>query len=120
MLFRSTRAYWTKCRSELTDMITQLGSPTLFFSLSAVDTKWPDLHTLMPGNLEGHALNAHRRNIDNVVNYPHVVVMYMHHRFSIFREEVLENIFVLKIFGTASSIFFISRHTFYFLLPISL
>jgi len=35
---RGTRAYWMKCRSELTDMVTQLGCPTLFFTLSAVDT----------------------------------------------------------------------------------
>lgn len=36
---RGTRAYWTKCRFELTDMITQLGCPYLFFTLSAADTK---------------------------------------------------------------------------------
>ena len=79
-------------------MITQLGSPTLFFTLSAADTKWPDLHTLMPRNSEGHSLNAHLRNIENVVNYPHVVAMYMHHRFNIFREEVLEKYFHAKDF----------------------
>jgi ATP-dependent DNA helicase PIF1 len=33
---RGTRAYWKKCRTELTDMITQLGCPTLFFTLSAL------------------------------------------------------------------------------------
>ena len=31
-------------------MITQLGCPTIFFTLSADDTKWPDLHKLMPFN----------------------------------------------------------------------
>lgn len=36
---RGKRAYWTKCQSELTDMITQLGCPYLFFTLSATNTK---------------------------------------------------------------------------------
>ena len=70
-------------------MITHLGCSTLFFTLSAADTKWPDLHTLMPADSDGRALNVHRKKIENVVNYPHIVAMYMHHRFSIFREEVL-------------------------------
>lgn len=41
---RGTRPYWNKCHLELTSyMINQIGSPTFFFTLSAVDTKWPDL-----------------------------------------------------------------------------
>ena len=36
---RGSMAYWTKCRVELTDMITQLGFPSFFFTLSAADTK---------------------------------------------------------------------------------
>ena len=58
---RGTRAYWAKCHSELTDMITQLGSLALFFTFSVTDTKWHDLHTLMPRNSDVHALNTHRR-----------------------------------------------------------
>ena len=42
-----TKAYWTLRRSELTNMITQLQCPTLFFTLSVADTKWPDLHVIM-------------------------------------------------------------------------
>jgi hypothetical protein len=44
---RGTRAHWNSRRRELTEMITQLGCPTLFFTLSATDTKWPDLHVVM-------------------------------------------------------------------------
>ena len=44
---RGTRAYWTKFQAELTDMITQLGCPSFFFTLSVTDTKWPELHSLM-------------------------------------------------------------------------
>ena len=46
---RGTRSYWNKNRVELTNMINQQGTPTFFFTLSAADTKWPDLHALMPG-----------------------------------------------------------------------
>ena len=42
-----THSYWNKSRVELTNMINQQGTPTFFFT-SAADTKWPDLHALMP------------------------------------------------------------------------
>jgi ATP-dependent DNA helicase PIF1 len=87
---RGTRAYWTKCHAELTDMITQLGCPTLFFTLSAADTKWPDLHNVMPKNAHSRRLNEHRKKIENVIQYPHLVAMYMHQRFQIFEEEVIK------------------------------
>ncbi|XP_057839483.2 uncharacterized protein LOC131049446 [Cryptomeria japonica] len=40
---RGTRPYWNKCHFELSSMINQIGSPTLFFTLTAADTKWPNL-----------------------------------------------------------------------------
>lgn len=44
---RGTRPYWnTRCK-ELSNMIHQLGPPTLFFTLSVVDTKWPDLQKIL-------------------------------------------------------------------------
>ena len=62
---RGTRAYWTKCQAELTDMITQLGCPSLFFTLSAADTKWPELHNLMPIHSHSHSLNENHKKIEN-------------------------------------------------------
>jgi hypothetical protein len=79
-----TRAYWTKCHTELTHMITQLGCPTLFFTLSAANKKWPDLHNVMPRNENSHGLNQHRIKNENVIKCPHFVAMFMHHRFNIF------------------------------------
>ena len=64
---RGTRAYRTKCRSELTDMITQLGCPYLFFTLSVAVTKWPELHNLMPIHSHSHSLNENHMKIDNVI-----------------------------------------------------
>jgi len=40
-------AYWKHKSSELSAMISQLGSPTLFFTLSAADLHWPDFHRLI-------------------------------------------------------------------------
>ena len=45
---RGTRSYWEKCRAELSDLLHQIGTPTIFFTLSAADMHWPDLHALMP------------------------------------------------------------------------
>ena len=46
---RGTRSYWAKCKAKLTDLLDQLGTPTIFFTLSATAMQWPDLHALMPG-----------------------------------------------------------------------
>ena len=44
-----TCSYWNKSRAELTNMINQQGRPTFFFTLtSADDTKWTDLHAIIP------------------------------------------------------------------------
>jgi hypothetical protein len=41
---RGSRQFWSKRRSELTDMIKQLGSREMvFFTFSAADMHWPDL-----------------------------------------------------------------------------
>ena len=46
---RGTRSYWAKCRAELSDLLHQIGTPTIFFTLSAIDMYWLDLHALMLG-----------------------------------------------------------------------
>jgi hypothetical protein len=48
---RGTRLYWAKSKGELIDLLYQLGTPTIFFTLSVADMQWPDLHALMPGTL---------------------------------------------------------------------
>ncbi|XP_059076868.1 uncharacterized protein LOC131031330 [Cryptomeria japonica] len=87
---RGTRSYWAKCRAELIDMIHQIGSPTIFFTLSAADMYWPDLHALMPGTSPTTPREAQNWRKQNVINYPHIVAHYMHLRHSIFRKEILE------------------------------
>ena len=39
--------FWERNRRQLVQMIDQLGSPHLFFTLSAADLHWPDLHRII-------------------------------------------------------------------------
>ena len=45
-----TKQYWHNEKTKLLSMIEQLGDPVLFFTLSAADTFWPDLHAHIPGS----------------------------------------------------------------------
>ena len=73
-------------------MIDQLGTPTLFFTLSSVDTKWADLHSLFPQNTNPSIQNSRKHLIDNIIQNPHITSLYIHQRFTIFREEVIEKL----------------------------
>lgn len=44
---RGTRSFWFKRCDELLDMVSQLGAPTAFLTLSAADTHLPDLFTIL-------------------------------------------------------------------------
>ena len=84
---RGTKDYWNICHSELTDMISQIGFPTFFFTLSAAE--WLDLHKVMPNFAPVSTQNRNRWRTDNVINYTHIVAKYMHECFSIFCEEII-------------------------------
>ncbi|XP_059064988.1 uncharacterized protein LOC131857017 [Cryptomeria japonica] len=93
---RGTRAYWKISRKDLTTMIHQLGAPTLFFTLSAADTKWPELHKLFPPNLSPEFQSTKKQFIQNIVHNPHVTALFLHFRFTIFREEIIDKLFKAK------------------------
>ena len=84
-----TWSFWQKSKNILTDMISQLGWPTFFFTLSATNTKWPDLHAVMPRTPPTSFRKHQQWRIQNIISNPHLALLYMHHRFTIFREEVL-------------------------------
>lgn len=44
---RGTRSYWRQRSNELLQMCRQLGTPTVFFTLSAADYHWPDLFRIL-------------------------------------------------------------------------
>ncbi|XP_052129345.1 uncharacterized protein LOC127750839 [Frankliniella occidentalis] len=44
---RTTKSYWKSRCGELLDMVNQIGTPTVFFTLSSADFQWPDLYRLL-------------------------------------------------------------------------
>src|SRR5581483_395220 len=51
---RGTRQFWMVRQNELMDMVKQIGHQGLiFFTLSAADLRWPELHKLMVNNDQG-------------------------------------------------------------------
>jgi len=90
---RGSRQFWNARRWELSDMIKQIGSQGLvFFTFSAADLHWPELHNLMPssGNhAEGETVA--RRNHQNIIDNPHIAVWFFSKRFEIFFNDVLKH-----------------------------
>ena len=72
-------------------MLHQLGMPTIFFTLSATNFYWPNLHAMMPGTPPTDPREAKMWRKQNIIDYPHIVAQYMHLRNTIFRKEILEN-----------------------------
>jgi len=54
------------------------------------DTKWPDLHAIMPGCLPSDIAKQQKWRNDNIISNPHLTSLYMHHRFTAFHEIILE------------------------------
>ena len=85
MVLRGTCAYWSKCHKELSDLIQQIGCPTIFFTLSASDMQWPDLQKLMLGRSPTDPREARKWRHQNVIDNPHILAHYMHLRHTIFQ-----------------------------------
>jgi len=88
--------FWQRQRSQLIQMIEQQGSPHLFFTLSAADLHWPDLHRLIENQRAiangGEPLDIstlgerarHDRCVDNLTKYPHIVASFLQCRVKVF------------------------------------
>ena len=50
---------------------------------------WSDLHKVMHNYAPSFAKSRNIWRIDNVINYPHIVPIYMHQHFRIFHEEII-------------------------------
>lgn len=84
-----TRPFWNRCSAKLLDMVNKVGWPTLFFTLSATDTKWLDLHAMIPSTTFTTTQITSKWRIQNIVQNPHLIVLYMHYRFIGFNETIL-------------------------------
>lgn len=75
---RGSQSFWNRFRGEVSDMIIQQGSPTYFFTLSVVDTKWHDLHMAMHSNPLSNAHDQTRWRMQNIVANQHHASQYIH------------------------------------------
>ena len=53
-------------------MINQQGTPTFFFTLSAIDTKWPDLYALIPARRPTGLAQDYQWKIHKIILNPHI------------------------------------------------
>ena len=83
---RGTRQFWKARRQELSDMIKQIGHQGLiFFTFSAADFHWPELHKLM--EQEGESAKVRQKNI---IDNPHIATWFFNKRFDEFFQDVLK------------------------------
>src|SRR2546421_9736259 len=78
---RGTCQFWIRRRFELADMIRQLGSQGMvFFTFSAADLHWPDLHNLMPHGESQSPLteqDAVKYRRQDLINNPHIAAWFL-------------------------------------------
>jgi ATP-dependent DNA helicase PIF1 len=92
-----TRPFWTDARGNLLAQIRDptCGPPHLFFTFSAADVQWPDLHRLMPGGIpaddDEHV--AYKKRLANLNSNPALAAHFFHKRFEIFFEDVICRMF---------------------------
>ena len=86
-----SQQFWMVWSYELSDLIKQIGHQGLvFFTFSAADLHWPELHKLMVDkeNMEEGSNSAQKRQ-QNLVNNPHVAAWFFNRRFEWFLQDVL-------------------------------
>jgi len=92
---RGTRSYWKQRCSELIQMVRQLGTPTIFFTLSAADYHWPDLFKILSPNVNPNSLDEKQRATlmhDN----PATVAWFFEKRCDIFMKLFMTKFFAVK------------------------
>ena len=85
---QGTRQYWHQRYQELKALITQKGAPTFFFTFSAADNYWPDLHRL----LQEPEDPTPSIRIKAVIDHPHLTDSYFVTRLEEFCTHWLDNV----------------------------
>ena len=85
---QGTKQYWYQRYQELKALITQKGAPTFFFTFSAADNYWPDLHRLLqePNNATPSI------RIRAVIDHPHLTDSYFVTRLHEFSSRWLDQV----------------------------
>lgn len=94
---RGTRAYWRQRCSELIQMVRQLGTPTIFFTLSAADYHWPDLFRILSPDTDPNLLDERQRSTLMHEN-PSTVAWFFQKRCDIFMKKFMTRFFPVKDF----------------------
>ena len=82
-----SNAYWHRKKEDLKTIITNVGTPTLFFTFSSADMHWPELHSLFGENSD----NSNDAKRQNVINNPHIVDWFFTQRLECFIKYWLYN-----------------------------
>jgi len=90
-----TRPFWSDASRKLKAQIRDPNckSPHLFFTVSAADIQWPDLHQHMPaspGTPPQDEQEAYRIRMTNLNNNPAIAAYYFQKRWQIFYQEVVQ------------------------------
>lgn len=90
-----TRPFWSDASRKLKAQIRDPNckSPHLFFTVSAADIQWPDLHQHMPAHPGAPPQNeqeAYRTRMSNLNDNPAIAAYYFQKRWGIFYEEVVK------------------------------
>lgn len=67
-----TNAYWHKVKEDLKAIVTNVGTPTFFFTFSSADMHWPELHSLLQDSDSGLDCASQDKR-QNVIDNPHIV-----------------------------------------------
>ena len=76
---QGTKHYWYQRSLELKALIQTKGPPTFFWTVSAADTYWPELHKLIPHD---NSNPTHFQKIQGVISNPHTTDWYFTKRLS--------------------------------------
>lgn len=79
---QGTNQYWYQHLQEHRALFDQKGTATFsFWTVSATDNYWPELHALMP-HPEGSAV-SHSMRVTAVINNPHIADWFLHRKWQI-------------------------------------
>jgi len=80
-------AYWNRAKDDLKAIITQVGAPTIFWTLSCAGFHWPEFHDIFNNTTE--LSDSQRR--ENVINNPHLLDWFFTERTEQFVKHWLKN-----------------------------
>lgn len=94
---RTSHSFWQKRCGELVDMVTTLGTPTVFFTLSAADTQWPELFDYLAPGVDQTTLTSTQR-YELIRKNPMIVDWFFYKRAEHYVKTVLKGKYKIKDF----------------------